>query len=91
MSSATITLEDTEAAPETDPEDPEDPEETPEPELVHSTPAFSEETIAASSTAIEGTVGVALTAVDLPGATGDGDLTYQRLDQPARWVVVCAL
>ena len=69
---ATITLEDTEAAPAPAP-DPA-PEETPE--LVDTTPAFSEEAVAASSTAIKGTVGVALTAVELPGATGDGDLTY---------------
>ena len=77
VSSATITLEDTEAAPDPEPEeedgeDPEPEDTTPE----DTTPAFSEEAVAASSTAIKGTVGVALTAVELPGATGDGDLSY---------------
>ena len=79
VSSATITLEDTEAVPEPDTEEPEkEEEETPEPDPVpeDTTPAFSEEAVAASSTAIKGTVGVALTAVELPGATGDGDLSY---------------
>ena len=80
VSPATITLEDTEAAPDPDPEeeDGEDPEDTTPEDTTpeDTTPAFSEEAVAASSTAIKGTVGVALTAVELPGATGDGNLTY---------------
>ena len=79
VSPTTITLEDTEAAPAPDPDPEEEDGEDPDPEDTtpeDTTPAFSEEAVAASSTAIKGTVGVALTAVELPGATGDGDLTY---------------
>ena len=60
---ATINLKDTgvKAAPE-DPDD--------------STPKFTEEDVLASDTAIEGTAAVALEAVVLPEAEGDGDLSY---------------
>ena len=41
-----------------------------------STPKFTEDDIAASDTAIEGVVGMAIEDQVLPEATGDGDLTY---------------
>ena len=75
IADASITLGDTgvKAAPE-DPDD--------------SIPAFAEADILASDTAVEGVVGEAIDDQVLPEATGDGDLTYSVLRQPARWPVV---
>ena len=53
---------------------PEDPDDT--------TPSFTEEDIAASSTVIEGTAGAALSH-ELPEAMGDGDLSYVVAGLPA--------